>query len=152
VASGSDRPCCCWAAAVRIPGEQAVLLAAVVEFIHTATLLHDDIIDAATVRRGRRSVNSRWGNNLTVPARDFLYTKSMAWPLSRTTFPSSGSSPTVTLRMIEGEILEIERDGDLKIAPTDHLDIIRRKTADLFSSCLQIGAILGRVGRRRSGR
>ena len=63
-------------------GERAILLASVVEFIHTATLLHDDIIDEATVRRGRRSVNSRWGNDITVLLGDFLYTKSMSMALS----------------------------------------------------------------------
>jgi tetratricopeptide (TPR) repeat protein len=64
-------------------GDRAVLLASVVEFIHTATLLHDDIIDQATVRRGRRSVNSRWGNDVTVLLGDFLYTKSMSMALSQ---------------------------------------------------------------------
>ena len=68
-------------------GDRAILLASVVEFIHTATLLHDDIIDEATVRRGRRSVNSRWGNDITVLLGDFLYTKSMAMALSQDNLP-----------------------------------------------------------------
>src|SRR5262245_31691482 len=127
-------------------GERAVLLGSVVEFIHTATLLHDDIIDQATVRRGRRSVNSRWGNDVTVLAGDFLYTKSMSMALSQDNLKILRLLSDVTLRMIEGEILEIERNGDLKIGEADHLDIIRRKTADLFSVCLRIGAILGEAG------
>ena len=127
-------------------GDRAVLLASVVEFIHTATLLHDDIIDQATVRRGRRSVNSRWGNDVTVLAGDFLYTKSMSMALSQDNLKILRLLSDVTLRMIEGEILEIERNGDLKIGEADHLDIIRRKTADLFSVCTRIGAILGEVG------
>jgi octaprenyl-diphosphate synthase len=130
-------------------GDRGVLLAAVVEFIHTATLLHDDIIDEATVRRGRRSVNSRWGNDITVLLGDFLYTKSMAMALSQENLPILRLLSDVTLRMIEGEILEIERNGDLEVTEADHLDIIRRKTADLFSACMRIGAILGAVGDER---
>jgi octaprenyl-diphosphate synthase len=126
-------------------GQRAILLASVVEFIHTATLLHDDIIDEATVRRGRRSVNSRWGNDITVLLGDFLYTKSMSMALSQDNLKILRLLSDVTLRMIEGEILEIERNGDLKVSPEDHLDIIRRKTADLFAGCMRIGAILGEV-------
>jgi octaprenyl-diphosphate synthase len=130
-------------------GERAILLASVVEFIHTATLLHDDIIDEATVRRGRRSVNSRWGNDITVLLGDFLYTKSMAMALSQDNLPILRLLSEVTLRMIEGEILEIERNGNLDVTEADHLDIIRRKTADLFAACLRIGAILGAVGEEK---
>jgi len=130
-------------------GERSILLASVVEFIHTATLLHDDIIDEATVRRGRRSVNSRWGNDITVLLGDFLYTKSMAMALSQDNLPILRLLSDVTLRMIEGEILEIERNGNLDVTEADHIDLIRRKTADLFSACLHIGAILGQVGEER---
>jgi octaprenyl-diphosphate synthase len=124
-------------------GQRAVLLASVVEFIHTATLLHDDIIDEATVRRGRRSVNSRWGNDITVLLGDFLYTKSMAMALSQDNLRILRLLSDVTLKMIEGELLEIERNGNLDVREDDHLDIIKRKTAYLFSCCTQIGAILG---------
>jgi octaprenyl-diphosphate synthase len=127
-------------------GERAILLAAVVEFIHTATLLHDDIIDQATVRRGRRSVNSRWGNDMTVLLGDFLYTKSMSMALSQDNLRILRLLSDVTLRMIEGEILEIERCADLRVTPDDHLDIIHRKTAALFSACLRIGGMLAEVG------
>jgi octaprenyl-diphosphate synthase len=126
--------------------DRAILLASVVEFIHTATLLHDDIIDEATVRRGRRSVNSRWGNDITVLLGDFLYTKSMAMALSQDNLKILRLLSDVTLRMIEGEILEIERNGDLKVQVNDHMDIMRRKTADLFAACMRIGAVLGEVG------
>jgi octaprenyl-diphosphate synthase len=127
-------------------GDRAIILASVVEFIHTATLLHDDIIDEATVRRGKRSVNSRWGNDITVLLGDFLYTKSMSMALSQDNLPILRLLSDVTLRMIEGELLEIERNGDLRMSEAQHLDIIRRKTADLFSACMSIGAILGDVG------
>src|SRR5213593_2064132 len=130
-------------------GDRAVLLASVVEFIHTATLLHDDIIDQATVRRGRRSVNSRWGNAITVLLGDFLYTKSMSMALSQDNLRILRLLSDVTLRMIEGELLEIERNGDVAMGEADHLDIIRRKTADLFCACMRIGAMLGEVGPER---
>ena len=130
-------------------GERATVLASVVEFIHTATLLHDDIIDQATVRRGRRSVNSRWGNDITVLLGDFLYTKAMSMALSRDNLRILRLLSDVTLRMIEGQLLEIERNGDLKVSDASHLDIIRRKTADLFSACMRIGAVLGEAGEKR---
>ena len=130
-------------------GERAVTLASTVEFIHTASLLHDDIIDEATTRRGRRSVNSRWGNDITVLLGDFLYTKSMAMALSQDNLRILRLLSDVTLRLIEGEILEIERNGDLRVTEEDHLDTIRRKTADLFAACTRIGAILGEVGEER---
>jgi octaprenyl-diphosphate synthase len=130
-------------------GDRAILLASVVEFIHTATLLHDDIIDEATVRRGRRSVNSRWGNDITVLLGDFLYTKSMSMALSQDNLRILRLLSDVTLRMIEGELLEIERCADIGMSPEDHLDIIRRKTADLFSGCLRIGAMLAGVSADR---
>jgi octaprenyl-diphosphate synthase len=130
-------------------GDRSILLASVVEFIHTATLLHDDIIDEATTRRGRRSVNSRWGNDVTVLLGDFLYTKSMSMALSQDNLKILRLLSDVTLRMIEGEILEIERDADLAMTQDAHIDIIKRKTAHLFSACMRIGALLGEVGEER---
>jgi octaprenyl-diphosphate synthase len=130
-------------------GERAILLASVVEFIHTATLLHDDIIDEATIRRGRRSVNSRWGNDITVLLGDFLYTKSMSMALSQENLRILRLLSATTLRMIEGEILEIERNGKLDVTEDDHVDLIRRKTADLFAACTRIGAMLAEVGEEK---
>ncbi len=129
--------------------ERGVVLAATVEFIHSATLLHDDIIDEATTRRGRRSVNNRWGNDVTVLLGDFLYTKSMAMALSQDNLPILRLLSDVTLRMIEGEILEIERDGNMRVTQEDHLDLIRRKTADLFAASTRIGGLLGEVEEKR---
>ncbi len=126
-------------------GQRPIVLAATVEFIHAATLLHDDIIDEATMRRGRRSVNSRWGNDVTVLLGDFLYTKSMAMALSQDNLPILRLLSDVTLRMIEGEILEIERNGNMEVTEEDHLDLIRRKTADLFAACTRIAGLLGEV-------
>src|SRR5207237_6515164 len=85
-------------------GDRAVLYAAVVEFIHTATLVHDDIIDDADLRRGRMAVHSRWGNDITVLLGDYLYIKSMAMALTYDTLDVVRLLCDVTLRMIEGEL------------------------------------------------
>jgi len=130
-------------------GERAIVLASTVEFIHTASLLHDDIIDEATVRRGRRSVNSRWGNDITVLVGDFLYTKSMAMALSQDNLRILRLLSDVTLRLTEGELLEIQTSAKIDVSEEQHLDIIRRKTADLFAACTRIGAILGDSGEER---
>jgi octaprenyl-diphosphate synthase len=130
-------------------GERAILLASVVEFIHTATLLHDDIIDGATVRRGRRSVNSRWGNDITVLLGDFLYTKAMSMALSQDNLRILRLLSDVTLRMVEGQLLEIEHDRDLDVTPDEHIDIMKRKTAYLFSASTRIGAMLAELGEEK---
>ena len=125
--------------------DRMITLGAVVEYIHTATLLHDDVIDEAATRRGRKSANSRWGNKTTVLIGDFLYTKSMAMALTQDNLSILRLLSDVTLRMIEGQVLEIEREADLSVREEQHIDIMRRKTADLFSACLRIGALLGRA-------
>jgi octaprenyl-diphosphate synthase len=126
-------------------GPQAVLNAAVVEFIHTATLVHDDIIDDADVRRGRKAVHTQWGNNVTVLAGDFLYIKSMAMALSQDTMDVVRMLCDVTLRMIEGEIYQLTKNGVIDIDETEHFDIIHRKTAYLFGGCAEIGAMLAQA-------
>jgi octaprenyl-diphosphate synthase len=127
-------------------GPRAVLNAAVVEFIHTATLVHDDIIDDAETRRGQKAVHSRWGNDVTVLAGDFLYIKSMAMALTQDTLDVVRLLCDITLRMIEGEIYQLTKNGDVDITEDEHFDIIRRKTAHLFGGCAEIGAMLGDVG------
>ena len=127
-------------------GPRAVLNAAVVEFIHTATLVHDDIIDDAELRRGQKAVHSRWGNDVTVLAGDFLYIKSMAMALTQDTLDVVRLLCDITLRMIEGEIYQLTKNGDIDITEDEHFDIIRRKTAHLFGGCAEIGAMLGEAG------
>jgi octaprenyl-diphosphate synthase len=127
-------------------GPRAVLNAAVVEFIHTATLVHDDIIDDAELRRGQKAVHSRWGNDVTVLAGDFLYIKSMAMALTQDTLDVVRLLCDITLRMIEGEIYQLTKNGDIDIGEDEHFDIIRRKTAHLFGGCAEIGAMLGEAG------
>jgi octaprenyl-diphosphate synthase len=124
-------------------GDRAILNAAVVEFIHTATLVHDDIIDGAETRRGRLSAHSRWGSDITVLLGDYLYIRSMAMALTQDTLEIVRLLCDVTLRMIEGELYQLTKTGDAAITEEEHLEIIRRKTAYLFSGCAEIGAALG---------
>jgi octaprenyl-diphosphate synthase len=126
-------------------GDRAVLYASVVEFIHTATLVHDDIIDDAELRRGRLAVHSRWGNDITVLLGDYLYIKSMAMALTQDSLDVIRLLCDVTLRMIEGELYQLTKQGDVDITEDEHFEIIRRKTAYLFSGCAQIGGKLGNV-------
>jgi octaprenyl-diphosphate synthase len=126
-------------------GDRAVLYASVVEFIHTATLVHDDIIDGADLRRGRLAVHSRWGNDITVLLGDYLYIKSMAMALTQDSLDIIRLLCDVTLRMIEGELYQLTKTGDVDISEEEHFEIIRRKTAFLFGGCAQIGGMLGGV-------
>ena len=130
-------------------GPRAILNAAVVEFIHTATLVHDDIIDNADVRRGRMAVHSRWGSDVTVLAGDFLYIKSMAMALTQDTLEVVRLLCDVTLRMIEGELYQLTKNGVVDLNEEEHFEIIRRKTAYLFAGCAQIGAMLAESGEEK---
>jgi octaprenyl-diphosphate synthase len=130
-------------------GDRAVLYASVVEFIHTATLVHDDIIDGADLRRGRLAVHSRWGNDITVLLGDYLYIKSMAMALTQDSLEIIRLLCDVTLRMIEGELYQLTKTGDVDITEEEHFEIIRRKTAFLFGGCAQIGGMLGSVTAER---
>jgi octaprenyl-diphosphate synthase len=125
-------------------GDRAVLNAAVVEFIHSATLVHDDIIDGAETRRGRLAAHSRWGNDITVLLGDYLYIRSMAMALTQDTLEVVRLLCDVTLQMIEGELYQLTKNGDARITEEEHFEIIRRKTAHLFSGCAEIGGLLGK--------
>jgi octaprenyl-diphosphate synthase len=126
-------------------GERAILYAAVVEFIHTATLVHDDIVDGAEWRRGQAAVHSRWGNDVTVLLGDYLYIKSMAMALTHDTLDLVRVLCDVTLHRSEGELYQLTKNGQADIEEEEHFDIIRRKTAFLFGGCGQIGGMLGNV-------
>jgi octaprenyl-diphosphate synthase len=126
-------------------GDRAVLYAAVVEFIHTATLVHDDIIDDSDLRRGRLAVHSQWGNDVSVLLGDYLYIKSMAMALTHDELAIIRLLCDVTLRMIEGELYQLTKNGDPDISEEEHFEIIRRKTAYLFGGCAQIGGMLAGI-------
>ena len=124
-------------------GELSVLNAAVVEFIHTATLVHDDIIDSAETRRGRLTAHSRWGSDITVLLGDYLYIRSMAMALSQGNLEVVRLLCDCTLRLIEGELYQLTKTGDAGITEDEHFQIVRHKTAYLFAGCAEIGAMLG---------
>ncbi len=130
-------------------GERSILFAAAVEFIHSATLVHDDIIDESDLRRGRPAVHARWGNDVTVLLGDYLYIKSMALALTHDTLEIVRVLCDATLKMIEGEIYQLTKNGDAAITEDEHFDIIRRKTAFLFGASSQIGGMLGGVNKEQ---
>jgi octaprenyl-diphosphate synthase len=123
-------------------GRGAVRLGAVVEIIHTATLVHDDIIDEAQTRRGRPAANTQWGNSKCVLAGDWLYMQAFKIAVQERNFRILDTLIDLTQQMVEGEMLQMEKLGQL-IALDEHFDLIYRKTACLFSVCMRLGAILG---------
>jgi octaprenyl-diphosphate synthase len=123
-------------------GQGAVRLGAVVEIIHTATLVHDDIIDEAKTRRGRPAANTQWGNSKCVLAGDWLYMQAFKVAVQERNFRILDTLIELTQQMVEGELLQIEKLGSF-ITPEEYLDLIYRKTACLFSVCMRLGAILG---------
>src|SRR5512147_1994191 len=123
-------------------GRGAVKLGAVVEIIHTATLVHDDIIDEAKTRRGRPAANTQWGNSKCVLAGDWLYMQAFKIAVQERNFKVLDVLIELTQQMVEGELLQMEKLGKL-ISLQEHLDLIYRKTACLFSVCMRVGGILG---------
>jgi octaprenyl-diphosphate synthase len=123
-------------------GRGAVRLGAVVEIIHTATLVHDDIIDEAQTRRGRPAANTQWGNPKCVLAGDWLYMQAFKIAVQERNFRILDTLIDLTQQMVEGELLQMEKLGKL-ISLDEHFDLIFRKTACLFSVCMRMGAILG---------
>jgi len=123
-------------------GNGAVRLASVVEIIHTATLVHDDIIDEAQVRRGRPAANTKWGNSMCVLAGDWLYMQAFKIAVQERNYGIVDVLTELTQTMVEGELLQMEKLGN-PISMEEHLDLIYRKTACLFSVCMRVGAILG---------
>ncbi len=122
-----------------------IFLASLVEMIHTASLIHDDIIDNARTRRGIESVHARWGPNVTVLLGDYLYIKSIGLSLQSASDRIVRILMDISSRMIEGELAEYARSGDTRISEDEYLRIIGNKTAALFSTCCRLGAILGRA-------
>ncbi|MGD1095693.1 MAG: polyprenyl synthetase family protein [Bryobacteraceae bacterium] len=118
-----------------------VRMAAVVEMIHTATLVHDDVIDMAKTRRGRPSINVVWGNHTSVLAGDWLYMQAFQVALRERNFLMLDLLMTLTQMMVEGELLQLERIGKIAVTEADYMELIDRKTASLFSACARLGAM-----------
>ena len=132
-------------------GPHHVLMATVLELIHSATLIHDDIIDEATTRRGRPSVNHRWGNNLTVLFGDYMFAKAMETALQAESLEIMNQLADVTLRMTEGEMLQTNYVGRLDLTEREYLALVERKTAALFAcSCETAGILAGAGSERRA--
>jgi octaprenyl-diphosphate synthase len=124
-------------------GKSAIRLGAVVEMLHSATLIHDDVIDAADTRRGRPSANSRWGNHMSVLAGDWLYMQSFEVALRERNFAVLDILIDLTQNMVEGELLQMTRLGRMDVNETEATELAYRKTACLFSGCARLGAVLG---------
>lgn len=125
-------------------GESAIRLGAVVEMIHSATLVHDDVIDGAQMRRGRPSSNARWGNHMSVLAGDWLYMRSFEMALRERNFAILDILIGLTQNMVEGELLQLTLLGRMDVTEADATELAYRKTACLFSGCARLGAVLGR--------
>jgi octaprenyl-diphosphate synthase len=130
-------------------GDGDVNLGVVVEFIHTATLIHDDIIDNAELRRGQKAVNAIWGNNVTVLLGDWLYVKSMELALREGSLRLLDVLTNTTMTMVEGELIELDVSHDLAISREAYLDVVRRKTAWLFGACGRLAGILAGLDEER---
>jgi octaprenyl-diphosphate synthase len=128
----------------RLVGEindAAVRMAAVVEMIHTATLVHDDVIDTARTRRGRPSTNAIWGNHTCVLSGDWLYMQAFQIALRERNFHVLDLLISLTQMMVEGELLQLERLRKIDITEADYMELVDRKTASLFSACARLGAL-----------
>jgi octaprenyl-diphosphate synthase len=124
-------------------GPRAAPLASTIEFIHTATLLHDDVVDRASVRRGTASANSVWGNGASVLVGDFLFTKSFSLIVEDGDLDILKVISVATTRMSEGEVMQLVKMGDPATTEKDYYYVVTNKTAVLISAACQIGGILG---------
>src|SRR5436190_1437330 len=124
-------------------GPSAIHLGAVVELIHAATLIHDDVIDTAETRRGRPSTNVQWGNHTCVLAGDWMYMQAFQIALRERSFQMLDLLIGLTQMMVEGELLQLERIGRINVTEADCMELVDRKTACLFSVCARLGGICG---------
>jgi len=121
----------------------SIRMATVMEFLHTATLVHDDIIDKADTRRKRPTVNALYGNETAVLMGDWLYMSAFETSLAERSLPILDILTRVTRKMTEGELLQLTLLGDASVSEAQYFDVLKRKTAYLFSAGCEIGAILG---------
>ena len=126
-------------------GDAHIGLASVVEFIHTATLLHDDVVDGAVLRRGQDSANAVWGNEASVLVGDFLFAKSFSIMVRGGSLPVLQALSDATTMMAEGEVLQLVSTCDLDLAEERYIEVVRNKTAVLLAAACRCGAILGAV-------
>ncbi len=127
----------------------SIRMATVMEFLHTATLVHDDVIDRAATRRNRPSINSEFGNQTAVLMGDWLYMSAFETSLAERSLEILDILTAVTRKMTEGELLQLTLLGRTDISEEQYFDVIARKTAYLFSACCEIGSLLGKTNRER---
>ncbi len=132
--------------AAKVFGEEVdhsvIRMATVMEFLHTATLVHDDVIDGADVRRGRRAVSSQWGNETAVLMGDWLYMSAFETALRERNLDILDALTEATRKMTEGELIQLTLIGNTRITEEQHLEIVTRKTAYLFSASCRVGGIM----------
>ncbi len=133
-------------------GPRRIELAAALELLHTATLLHDDVVDLAEVRRGRPAANAIWGNRRAVLAGDFLYARASSIIVEDGNLEIVESYARTIRLMAEGELLQLERSFDVDITEAHYFEVIERKSATLLSNCCEIGSLLGGVTRGERNR
>lgn len=126
-------------------GDKDILYGMIMEFIHTASLIHDDIVDGAAIRRGMPSINFRWGNDLTVLLGDYIYINSIDIALRQDNLNILRLISSITKNMIEAELIQTTKRADITLSEEEYTEIIKGKTAYLFSGCSQIGGILADV-------
>src|ERR1700694_3991901 len=129
----------------------SIRMATVMEFLHTATLVHDDVIDKAETRRNRPSVNSEFGNQTAVLMGDWLYMSAFETSLAERSLAILDILTAVTRKMTEGELLQLTLLGRTDISEEQYFDVIARKTAYLFSACCEIGSLLGGADPKTQG-
>ena len=129
--------------ACRYQGQQHVNLAAVIEFIHTATLLHDDVVDASQLRRGNMTANAVWGNEASVLVGDFLYSRAFEMMVQANDMRIMEIMSHTTNTIAEGEVLQLLNCHDADTTESRYMDVVSRKTARLFEAAARIGAVLG---------
>ena len=138
------------AKAMSYQGEHHVTLAAVIEFIHTATLLHDDVVDASTLRRGNPTANDVWGNEASVLVGDFLYSRSFEMMVRAGSMPVMEVMAVTTNVIAEGEVLQLLNAHVAETTEAAYLETIYRKTARLFESAAQLGGIIANAGEEQT--
>lgn len=133
-------------------GPRRIELAAALELLHSATLLHDDIVDLAELRRGRPSANAIWGNRRAVLGGDYLYARASTIVVEGGNLEIVESYARTIGSLAEGELLQLERSFDVDVTESHYYDVIERKSAALLASCCEIGALLGDVTRSERNR
>ena len=129
--------------------DKTINIAIIFEYLHSATLLHDDVVDAADARRGNKASNTIWGNNIAVLVGDYLLGKALLNATKAQDMKIMTILANTACTMSEGELLQLQKKADIKITENDYYDMIRKKTADLMASACQTGAFMANVGKEK---